>query len=420
MLTFVGIVFCICQNRIHQFYFRDLHGLEMHHKNIIEAFRKEYNTDPEITVRAPGRINLIGEHTDYNDGFVLPAAVNKSIYFCLSSREDDLVNLYSADLNETCSLDIHHFEKTETSWANFLIGVAAELKSDGALIDHGFNLAFGGDVPLGAGMSSSAAIESGMGTALNELFDLNKTKLELALIAQRAEHHFAGVRCGIMDMYASILGKEKQLIRLDCRDLTHKYLPFDFENIDIVLFNSGVKHNLAETQYNVRREQCEAGVKILNSRYGQISSLRDADMKQLMEAREEMTDIVFDRCHFVISETERMMRATAALENHDLKEFGELMLETHRGLRDEYEVSCAELDFLVDLVKDETGVYGARMMGGGFGGCTINLIKSSEKQRIIDLVTAAYQRQFGIIPEHYEVEITDGCELITVLQEEKL
>lgn len=387
---------------------------------IVKAFQRKFNTTPTLHVRAPGRINLIGEHTDYNNGFVLPAAVDKAIYFSLKPRLDQKIRLYSVDLNDDLETDLNVIEKSEKSWANFLLGVINELLIKGESIDHGFDLAFGGDVPLGAGMSSSAAIESGMGLALNEMYGLGLSRLQLAKVAQMAEHHFAGLKCGIMDMYASLFGKSAHLIKLDCRSLTHEYLPFDFDDIAVVLFNSGVKHNLAESAYNKRREECEEGVKVLNTHFGDIDSLRDASLEQLLFVKAQMDKKVYNRCHFVISETERMMQATDALEKHDLVGFGRLMLETHAGLRDEYEVSCSELDFLVDVVKDESGVYGSRMMGGGFGGCTINLIKSSEADRIIDLVSQRYEERFGFIPDHYKVAITDGCMVVRELEKEKL
>ncbi len=387
---------------------------------IIEAFKDKFETSPELNIKAPGRINLIGEHTDYNMGFVLPAAVNKAIYFSLSSRTDNQVNLYAVDLNECHSFRINTLEKSDKSWANFLIGVMNELVSGGADITHGFNLAFGGDVPLGAGMSSSAAVESGMGYAMNELFDLNLDRLALAKVAQMAEHNFAGVRCGIMDMYASLFGKENKLIKLDCRALTHEYLDFEFENVAIVLFNTGVKHNLADTEYNKRREECEAGVAVLQSHYSGIESLRDVSLAQLEAHKNEMSGTVYKRCHFVISETDRMHRASEALKNADLAAFGEIMYETHDGLQNEYEVSCKELDFLVDITRENKAISGSRMMGGGFGGCTINLIHKEEVAESIESISQAYFSEFGRLPESYEVEITDGCSEMAILEKDKL
>jgi galactokinase len=269
-----------------------------------------------------------------------------------------------------------------------------------------------GSLPLGAGMSSSAAIESGMCFALNQMFDLGLSRLQLAKIAQMAEHNFAGVKCGIMDMYASLFGKSEHLIRLDCRSLTHEYLPFSFDEVSVVLFNTGVKHNLADSAYNKRREECESGVEILKRRNPAIQSLRDATPEDVEISKSEMSEAIYKRCHFVTSETKRMMEATQALNDRDLTHFGKLMYETHHGLSQDYEVSCNELDFLVELVNDKPGVFGARMMGGGFGGCTINLMKKSKAKELIPRVKEAYQSKFGFIPEHYEVNITDGCNVV--------
>ncbi|WP_304233827.1 galactokinase [Jiulongibacter sediminis] len=380
---------------------------------IAKSFQEKFNSTPTLQVKAPGRINLIGEHTDYNDGFVLPAAIDKAIYFSLRPREDDQIRLYAVDLNDEINLNLQNRKKSKKAWANFLIGVINELLERGAQITHGFDLAFGGDVPLGAGMSSSAAIESGMGFALNQMFQLGLSRLQLAKIAQLAEHNFAGVKCGIMDMYASLFGKSEHLIKLDCRYLSHEYLPFSFDEVSVVLFNTGVKHNLADSAYNKRREECERGVEILKQRNPDILSLRDATSDDVNAAKSEMTEDVYKRCFFVTSETRRMMEATDALNNQNLIRFGELMYETHDGLSQDYEVSCTELDFLVNLVRDKTGVFGARMMGGGFGGCTINLIDKSKAREIICDVTKAYKDQFGFEAEHFEVCITDGCTVVS-------
>ncbi|MGR3808927.1 galactokinase [Jiulongibacter sp. NS-SX5] len=384
----------------------------MNSEQIAEAFLKKYSIEPSLLIKAPGRINLIGEHTDYNDGFVLPAAVDKAIYFALRPREDEVVRLYSFDLKDSFETCLNSIQKSSKDWANFLLGVIDEVKKIAPEKLKGFDLSFGGDVPLGAGMSSSAAIESGMGYALSTLFDLELDRLTLAQIAQNAEHNFAGLKCGIMDMYASLFGKEKHLIRLDCRALEHQYLPFDFDDVDIVLFNSGVKHNLADSEYNKRREECEEGVRVLNQKYPEINSLRDASKAQLETIKSEISETVYKRCFYVISETERMMAATEALENSELETFGQLMYETHSGLSENYEVSCQELDLLVEAVKGQDGVYGARMMGGGFGGCTINVISKKYTNETIKAVHQKFEDVYGRTPETYTVQITDGCEVI--------
>ena len=379
---------------------------------IVRAFKKRFNLNPSLTVKAPGRINLIGEHTDYNDGFVLPAAIDKAFYFCISKRDDRHIILNSADLEDDLQLTLDTLEKTDKSWANFLIGVLKEMQNLGSKIDCGFNLSFGGDVPLGAGLSSSAAVESGLGFALNELYDLNLSRLDLALIAQKAEHNFAGVRCGIMDMYASLMGREGQVIKLDCQNLTHEYLPFQFEDISIILFNTRVSHNLAESEYNKRRSECEAGLKLLQKHYPKIKSFRDVDIELLERHKEEFLPKIYDRCQYVLSEECRMKKATIALENSDLETFGQLMFETHEGLKNKYEVSCDELDFLVELAAQNSNILGARMMGGGFGGCTINLTKKEALKKIVGNFRQKYQERFGMELEEIQVKIMDGCSLI--------
>jgi galactokinase len=381
-------------------------------ERIYEAFIGRFNSDPTIKVKAPGRINLIGEHTDYNDGFVLPAAIDKAIYFCLSKREDNKVVLYSVDLKDELNIDLESLVKTDKSWANFLIGVLKEMIDSGSKIDFGFNLAFGGDVPLGAGLSSSAAVESGLGFALNELYSLNLSRLELALIAQKAEHNFAGVRCGIMDMYASLMGKSGQVIKLDCQNLTHEYLPFQYDDVSIVLFNTRVSHNLAESEYNKRRSECEAGLKLLQNYHPDIKSFRDVDIEILEKHKEAFLPKIYDRCLYVISEECRMKKATIALSNSDLQSFGQLMFETHDGLKNKYEVSCEELDFLVDLAAQDSNILGARMMGGGFGGCTINIIKNDAVNEIAANFKEKYLEKYGTELEEIQVKIMDGCSII--------
>jgi galactokinase len=390
----------------------------MTEERIRKSFIGTFNTNPTFSVKAPGRINLIGEHTDYNDGFVLPAAIDKSIYFCIAERADDLIRLSSVDLNDEIEISLQNLVKTEKPWANFLIGVIKEIINTGAEIKHGFNLAFGGDVPLGAGLSSSAAMESGIGTAMNELYQLYLSKLDLALIAQKAEHNFAGVRCGIMDMYASLMGKANQVIRLDCKSLTHTYLPFDFHDISIVLFNTGVKHNLADSEYNIRRQECEAGLKLLQGHFPEVSSFRDVKRSMLEKYQAEFEKDIYDRCDYVLAEEERMKAATLALNNSDLKTFGGLMFETHEGLKNLYRVSCPELDFLVDLAKDNSNILGARMMGGGFGGCTINLIKKDAVEEITNCLKAKYLNKFNLELDNFEVKIMDGCSVINTKEKD--
>ncbi len=385
---------------------------------LTKKFKEHFNANPTLLVRAPGRINLIGEHTDYNNGFVLPAAIDKAIYFAISPRNDQKCVIYAYDLDDSYKFSLDNLQKSEKGWANFLLGVLAEIVSEGKQINTGFNLVFGGDVPLGAGLSSSAAVESGIGFALNKLYNLELSKLDLALIAQQAEHKYAGVNCGIMDMFASIHGKENAVIKLDCQDLSFEYFPFDFPDYTLVLCNTGVKHNLGDSEYNQRRAECEEGIRILQSAFPQIDSLRDVTMQMLSSQADKLSPIVYKRCKYVVEEIERVTIACEALENGDLRSFGQKMYKTHEALSKEYEVSCPELDFLVEHSQDFEAVVGARMMGGGFGGCTINLIKTDAVDEFIEKMSFAYHQAFNIQLQTYIVNISNGVEVIEEVFEE--
>lgn len=387
----------------------------MFYEQIGQKFEDIFDLTPTLFVRAPGRINLIGEHTDYNHGFVLPAAIDKAIYFAISLRNDQECHLFAYDLNDSYKFSLNYLQKSEKSWANFLIGVLAEIIKKGHDITKGFNIVFGGDVPLGAGLSSSAAVESGMGFALNQLFDLGLSKLDLALIAQQAEHNFAGVNCGIMDMFASIHGKENAVIKLDCQDLSFEYFPFHAPDYTIVLCNTGVKHNLGDSEYNKRRQECEEGISILQNAFPQINSLRDVSTQMLRSQADKLPPIVYKRCKYVVEEIERVSIACKALEKDDLVSFGQKMYETHEGLSKEYEVSCPELDFLVEQTFELESVIGARMMGGGFGGCTINLVQKDAVEAFILAMELAYKQAFNTEMQSYKVNITNGVEEIKLV-----
>jgi galactokinase len=377
---------------------------------LTQKFKNHFGDFPTLLVRAPGRINLIGEHTDYNNGFVLPAAIDKAIYFAISSRDDKKCILYAYDLNDSYEFSLDNIQKSEKGWANFLIGVLAEILEKGKQINTGFNVIFGGDVPLGAGLSSSAAVECGIGFALNRLYNLELSKLDLALIAQQAEHKYAGVNCGIMDMFASIHGKANSVIKLDCQDLSFEYFPFNFPNYTLILCNTGVKHNLGDSEYNQRRTECEEGIRILQFAFPQVDSLRDATIPMLRSQADKLPPIVFQRCKYVIEEIERVYVACKALENNDLKTFGQKMYETHEGLSHDYQVSCLELDFLVEHSQNFEAVVGARMMGGGFGGCTLNLVETSAADEFIKNISLAYHETFNIHLQSYIVNISNGVE----------
>lgn len=374
------------------------------------AFRRHYSATP-LLVRAPGRVNLIGEHTDYNNGFVLPAAIDKEICFAVALNDQLEARLYSVDQDEHYLLDLQQVQPGKTQWANYLKGVIAGFQQRGITVP-GFDCAFGGNVPIGAGLSSSAAVECGLAFALNELLDAGFSRMELALIGQQAEHQFAGVRSGLMDQFASLFGKAGHVVRLDCRSLDYEYFPFDTATCRIVLCNSGVKHSLASSEYNTRRQECEKGVQILQQYYPEIESLRDATLVQLEQHREELGDVVYRRCTYVVRENQRVEAACQHLIQGDLAAFGQEMYASHAGLRDDYEVSCRELDVLVEIARETPGVLGSRMMGGGFGGCTINLVPAELVDSFCQRATAEYQRRLGLQLETYKTSIVAGVETI--------
>ena len=331
--------------------------------NIQRKFKELFGGQAAVYA-SPGRVNLIGEHTDYNEGFVLPGAIDKAMFLAIRPNGGKQVNVFSIDYDEMVTF-LPSKEKLPEHWANFILGVVMELKETGAETG-GFDSVFGGDIPLGAGLSSSAALESVFAFALNDLFGLGKSRAELARIGQLAEHHYAGVRCGIMDQFASLHGQAGQLIKLDCRSLGFERIPFDPQaaGYRLVLIDTMVKHSLASSEYNVRRQQCEAGVAVVRQKHPSVNSLRDISPEMLDESKSLMEPIVFQRCQYVIEENIRLLRACDALQENDLPTFGQMMTGSHEGLRHKFEVSCVELVFLADLSTKTPGILGARMMGG--------------------------------------------------------
>ncbi|HNE30232.1 MAG: galactokinase [Saprospiraceae bacterium] len=377
---------------------------------IAQYFRQQFSSEPQLLVRAPGRINLIGEHTDYNGGFVLPAAIDKAIWLAASRRSDNRLVFYAADLGETFVADEGDTVlQQEKKWANYLLGVISEARRDGMSIG-GLNLAFGGDVPLGAGLSSSAALESGMMFALDRLFALGLAPMEIVRLAQRGENHFVGMKCGIMDMFASVMGRADQVVRLDCRSLDYAYFPFHAGAYSLLLLDSGVKHQLVDSEYNTRREECEKGVALLRRFDARIESLRDVSGEYLMQHRQDLPETVYRRCHFVVEEIARVEAACAALQADDFEELGGLMFAGHEGLDRDYEVCVEETNFLVDFARQR--IAGARQMGGGFGGCTINLLKTSMMDAFLSDVFEAYRQRFKIELKCYPVKLTGGVAVV--------
>jgi galactokinase len=374
--------------------------------SISKIFTEKFFKKPLI-VKSPGRINLIGEHTDYNNGFVLPAAIDKAIYFAIAPSGTNRCNVYSADMHEGVSFSIQDLHPGET-WLNYLMGVMDAFARRGLPI-QGVDCVFGGDIPAGAGLSSSAALCNGLGFALNQIFECKLTRLELAKISQYAEHEFVGLMCGIMDQYASLFGQKDSALLLDCRALKHEVIPVKLDDYALLLIDTKVKHTLASSAYNERRQACEKGVQIIHQSNDQVKSLRDVSRTMLYEHQDALGVEVFVKCLYVVEEMARTRKAAELLKKNDLKAFGALMYETHWGLSRSYEVSCEELDFLVSLAEEEKGkVAGARMMGGGFGGCTINLVQKNYVKAFQEKTRTKYVEEFNIEPNFYLVNLEDG------------
>ena len=376
----------------------------MTQSNVRAAFERHFNTHGTLYASA-GRINLIGEHTDYNGGFVFPGAVDCGITAMIRPNGTDRVRAYAVDLDSYAEFGLREEDKPSESWARYIFGVCREIQKRGGRIG-GFDTAFSGDVPLGAGMSSSAALESTFAFALNDLYALGIDKFELARIGQSTEHNYCGVKCGIMDQFASVFGKKGCLMRLDCRSMEFEYFPFDPVGYKLVLLDTVVKHELVGSPYNRRRESCERVAKMLGQEF-----LRGATMERLDAIRDEISDEDYRRARFVIGEERRVLDVCDALQRGDYATVGERMYATHEGLSKDYEVSCEELDFLVDVAR-ECGVTGARMMGGGFGGCTINLVKDDLFADFIATAKRKFTERFGHEPKVYPVVISDGAHKI--------
>ncbi|PZU83597.1 MAG: galactokinase [Chryseobacterium sp.] len=373
-----------------------------------EAFRSAFESEPERIFLAPGRINIIGEHVDYSDGFVLPAAIDKHICFAVKKTDDSKISFFAKDFNDSFSFDINEkqFPVSQT-WVNYLLGVFNVVQEAGKEVG-GLQIAFSSTIPMGSGLSSSAALECGFAYILNELFDLHLNKKELALIGQKSEHTFVGVKCGIMDQFSSVFGKEHQVIMLDCNSLDHQYFEANLEGYSLVLFDSCVKHTHLTSGYNDRRNDVDNGKKILWQKFPEIKKYRDFTFEMLDEVRGEMGETSYKRCFYLLKEIKRVEQAAKALSEGDVEYLGQLLNETHSGLSTEFEVSCDELDFMVEKTIKENGVLGARIMGGGFGGCSINLIKDENVDDVISTITDKYKQAFGIEMKVYKVKISDG------------
>jgi galactokinase len=381
-------------------------------KTTTAFFGKAFGNTPQKIVLSPGRINIIGEHVDYNDGYVLPAAIDKVICFAFEKTNSKTSKIVAIDLDESFEINIDNpLTLNDAIWTNYFRGVLQQLKNKGIAIE-GFNCVFSSNIPVGSGLSSSAALECGFLYGLNELFHLNIKPVDIALMGQSAEH-WVGINCGIMDQFSSVMGKENQVIKIDCRTLEYEYHKADFSGYSLLLFDSNVKHSLFSSAYNQRRQECEEGLAILTAHFPEVTSFRDCTEVQILSIKDKMTENVFKRSYFAIKEIKRVTLACEALDRGDILTLGQLMFDTHEGLSKEYEVSCAELDMIVDTLKKEPAVVGSRVMGGGFGGCTINLIKKGEEEAIRTKLAQLYQATFGIELKTYEVTISNGTSIYT-------
>ena len=378
-------------------------------KTIKEKFNSLFGNELSLYT-SPGRVNLIGEHTDYNGGFVFPGAIDKGIYAAINPNGTDKIRAYSIDYQSKSEFGMREEDAPKESWARYIFGVVREMQKRG-FNPKGFDTVFAGDVPLGAGMSSSAALESTFAFALNDIYNLGIDKFELARIGQSTEHNYCGVKCGIMDQFASIFGKKGHLMRLNCATMEFEYFPFDPKGYKVVLLDTVVKHELASSAYNKRRESCENACAHIAAKHPEVKYLSDATMQMLDEVKNEISQEDYMRAKYVIGEKQRVLDVCDALEKGDYETVGNRMYGTHYGMSKEYEVSCEELDFLNDIAK-ECGVTGSRVMGGGFGGCTINLVKEGLYDRFIATATEKFNNKFGHYPKVYDVIISDGARRI--------
>ena len=375
-------------------------------KAVKKQFKHKFNTKPTL-IFSPGRINLIGEHTDYNDGFVFPAAINKGIALGIARNEDETCSVHALNKDECFEFNISNIAPIKNGgWRNYILGVVAELQNRGLKL-FGFNAVFAGNIPGGAGMSSSAALENSFSYGLNKLFNLNLSKEDLIFISQYAEHHYVGVKCGIMDQYASMFGVKDSALLLDCRSIRSNPYKVNFNDYKLILINTNVKHDLSESAYNDRRMVCEKVSNILG-----IKALRDASIETLDKIKNKISNTEYGKAKYIIEENNRVMQFATAIKNDDINELGKLLYQSHEGLSNSYKVSCEELDFLVNETIDNPNILGSRMMGGGFGGCTINLIKKDYSKSFQKAISKKFKEKFGKECSIYKVKLSDGTRLV--------
>jgi galactokinase len=375
---------------------------------IKSEFTARFNSEPRI-FRAPGRVNLIGEHTDYNDGFVMPFAIDRATIIAGRRRNDRRIEAAALDLKENATIDLDaEPQKRRDSWIDYIEGTARCIEERFGRIS-GAEIVISSDVPIGSGLSSSAAIEISVGIALLSLSNIEIDREKLAFAAQKAEHEYAGTKSGIMDQFAAAFSQAGSAMLLDCRSLERTQIPFETSNSITAVVDTGVKHSLASSEYNKRREECEEGVELLKNHVPQIKALRDVRLDELEKYKSSLSDVVYRRCRHVITENDRTLRAAEFFKSHELTEAGKLMYESHRSLRDDYQVSCAELDALVEIASTIDGVDGARMTGGGFGGCTVNLVRKDALENFAEAIKKGYIAKFNKEPEIYKFHAADGA-----------
>ncbi|HBT15417.1 MAG TPA: galactokinase [Firmicutes bacterium] len=381
--------------------------------HLLNLFQKIYGPGGEIiSGRAPGRVNLIGEHTDYNEGYVFPMAIEFEIKMAIRKRKDSIVRVYAVDYDQLVEVSLNKELTCNPQYqgCNYPLAVLWALNKNGIKLP-GMEIAFSGNIPLGAGLSSSAALEVATAKVVQKLTDFSMDPVVLAKLCQFAENEFIGAKCGIMDQFVSMMGREEHALFLDCRSLDYQHIPLNLGAYSILICHSGVKHSLVDSEYNIRRRQCEEGVEILTTRFPQIRALRDVKLEQLENCHSEMNPAVYRCCRHVINENNRVLESIEALRRQDLISFGQLMNASHDSLRDDFEVSCAEIDLLVDLARQVPEVLGARITGGGFGGCTVNLLPARQEERFMEYVRGNYLKQTGIEPEFYISSPANGAEV---------
>ncbi len=376
--------------------------------DVAREFKKLFTGSPLI-IQSPGRVNLIGEHTDYNDGFVMPAAINASIWFAISPSTSKDCRLFALDLDDTFEFEVDDITNTQSPWGMYIKGVTSQFVDKGI---QGFNCVFGGNIPQGAGLSSSAALTCGLAFAINHMFETKLEPWALAQIAQIAEHRYAKVNCGIMDQFANLFSKENAFSMLDCQNYTYEQCEWQNIDYDLLLIDTKVKHSLASTEYNIRKQDCDVAVSLIQSEYPEVSSLRDVDADMISSTSFLLGERLERRVTYVVEENERVKKCFEAIKNNNYETIGRLLNESHLGLSEKYHVSCDELDFLASEATKSDSVLGSRMMGGGFGGCTLNLVKKNETNEFLPALKMAYEGKFGVTPDYHIVELSNGTRIL--------